>query len=278
MKQYDSTAVRIPTQEEPRGILEEVLRNGAQKLLASALENEVEELIERLKNERNDAGHQQVVRNGYHQKRTLVTGIGPLSVQPPRVRDKAGTIRFSSSILPTYMRRLPSIDNLIPVLYLKGISTSDFPEALRAILGDQAAGLSATNIVRLKQVWEQEYGEWAKRDLTDKHYAYIWVDGIYFNVRLDAERQCILVIMGATADGKKELIAVRDGYRESAQSWRELLLQLKKQGWKMPPNLAIGDGALGFWLALSEIFPSTRHQRCWVHKTANILDKMPKSV
>lgn len=278
MKQTDSIASTVETQEHPQSILENILKTGAQKVLAAAVENEVGEYISQFTHQRDERGHQQIVRNGYHEERTLITGIGPITVKQPRVRDNSGRTHFSSAILPKYMRRVPSIDNLVPALYLKGISTNDFPEALKAILGDAVSGLSATNIVRLKQVWEQEYQEWDKRDLREKHYVYIWADGIYFNVRLDEERQCILVIMGATADGKKELIAIRDGYRESTQSWRELLLQLKKQGLVMPPHLAIGDGSRGFWSALAKEFPTTRHQRCWVHKTANILDKMPKSV
>lgn len=272
---YDvnSTVANLITQgkESP---LEELLRQGAQRILSAALEHEINETLKDF----NKSGETAIVRNGYHRQRTIATGLGPVTVKAPRLRDKDGKRTYSSAILPKYMRRVPSIDNLVPALYLKGISTQDFPEALSAILGEQVSGLSATNIVRLKQIWEQEYAEWDKRDLSDKQYVYVWVDGIYFNVRLDDERQCILVVMGATTEGKKELLAVKDGYRESTQSWRELLLQLKRQGLSTAPHLAIGDGALGFWKALSELFPSTRHQRCWVHKTANILDKMPKSV
>ena len=265
-------------QENFDSALECVLREGARKLLVSALEHEIEEFLELYKHNKDDNGHRYVVRNGYYPQRDIVTGIGPVAIKKPRVHDRSGQTQFTSAILPKYMRRIPSIDNLIPVLYLKGISTGDFKPALRAILGDNVTGLSSTNIVRLKQVWESEYKDWNKRDLSSKRYVYFWVDGIYFNVRLDEHRQCILVIIGATSDGKKELVAVSDGYRESKQSWRELLLDLKYRGLKSPPELAVGDGALGFWSAVNEVFTTTRHQRCWVHKTANILDKMPKSI
>jgi transposase-like protein len=259
-------------------VLEEVLQSGAQRLLASAIEHEVAMYIERHAGERDESGRRLVVRNGHQPERDLVTGIGPISVRQPRVHDRRPGEEFSSQILPKYMRRVPSIDALIPCLYLKGISTGDFGEALEAILGPQAKGLSATNIVRLKEVWKQEYEAWRQQDLSDKHYVYIWVDGIHFNVRLDDERSCILVIMGATREGQKELLAVHDGYRESKLSWQEVLRDLKKRGLRDLPALATGDGALGFWAAAAEEFPETRAQRCWVHKTANILDKMPKGV
>jgi len=277
-KQSNFTRTEQMIQENFDNALEKVLREGAKKLLVSALEHEIEEYLAAYKHSKDNNGHQYVVRNGYCPEREIVTGIGPLSIKKPRVHDRSGQCQFTSTILPKYLRRMPSIDNLIPVLYLKGISTGDFRPALRAILGDNVTGLSATNIVRLKQVWESDYKNWNKRDLSNKHYVYFWVDGIYFNVRLDEHRQCILVIIGATSDGKKELVAVSDGYRESKQSWREVLLDLQYRGLKTPPELAVGDGALGFWSALNEVFSTTRHQRCWVHKTANILDKMPKSI
>jgi putative transposase len=210
-------------------------------------------------------------------EREIVSGVGPIKVRQPRVRHRDGG-QFSSAILPKYMRRTPSVDALIPALYLKGISTGDFSEALAAILGEQASGLSATNIVRLKAGWEDDYKVWCQRDLSQKRYVYWWADGIYFNVRLDEERSCVLVLIGATEDGNKELLAVVDGYRESAQSWCELLGQLKRMGLSSAPKLAIGDGSLGFWVALQEEYGQVAQQRCWVHKTANILDKMPKSV
>jgi len=258
--------------------LEEVLREGARKMLLQSVRNEVTEYIQGHAQLCDEEGHRLVVRNGHLPERELLTGIGPILVRQPRVNDRRPGEKFTSKILPPFLRRVPSIDALIPCLYLKGISTGDFGEALEAILGPQAKGLSATNIVRLKEVWKQDYEGWRRRDLSDKHYAYIWVDGIHFNVRLDDERSCILVIIGATQDGKKELLAVHDGYRESKVSWREILRDLKARGLAKLPQLATGDGALGFWSAAAEEFPATRRQRCWVHKTANILDKMPRGV
>jgi putative transposase len=266
----------------PGSILEEIAREGARRLLIEAMEGEVAEYIEKHEEKRNSEGRRLVVRNGYMPERDLVTGIGSLSFRQPRVDDRKlaelGEERFSSRILPRYLRRVPSVDNLIPVLYLKGISTGDFSEALEAILGPQAPGLSATNVVRLKAKWEEEYKSWSRRDLSGKEYVYIWVDGLHVNVRLDEERSCILVVMGADSEGKKEILAVSDGYRESKASWRELLLDLKRRGLSSGSMLAVGDGALGFWSALREVFPGTKEQRCWVHKTANVLDKLPKGV
>jgi len=262
-------------------VLEMIIREGARRMLQAAIENEVSEYIDRFKTETDLQGHRLVVRNGSLPEREIITGIGPLPMKQPRIRDKRAGKYFTSNILPRYMRRVPSIDALIPFLYLKGISTGDFSHALANILGEDAPGLSATNIVRLKKIWEQDYQEWAKRDLSDKRYVYFWADGIYFNVRLEDpenNRQCILVIMGALEDGRKELVSVLDGYRESKQSWQEMLKDLKQRGLKEGPKLAAGDGGLGFWAALSEEFPETSEQRCWVHKTANILDKMPKSI
>ena len=279
------TTQEIPfcTDPEQWSVLEQIAREGARKMLQLALENEVDEYVEAHKDLKDEQGRRVVVKNGYHPQRALVSGLGPLTIQQSRVDDRRlndyrNTERFNSKILPRYLRRIPSIDNLIPVLYLKGISTNDFPTALSAILGEGVKGLSATNIVRLKQIWEDEYQEWANRDLSNKKFVYFWVDGIYFNVRLDDERSCILVIMGADKDGNKELVAVQDGFRESKTAWKEMLLDLKKRGINIAPKLAIGDGALGFWAALDEVFPTTKRQRCWVHKTANILDKLPKSV
>ncbi len=270
----------------PRDVLTDILRQGAQKMLATAIENEVAEYVERHAAVREGGGHRLVVRNGRLPARQIQTGLGLVEVQQPRVNDrrineKGERMRFSSAILPPYLRRTKSLDELIPWLYLRGISTGDFTEALQALLGPQAKGLSATNIVRLKESWQQEWKGWSKQSLAEKVYVYLWADGIYFNIRLeepDNNRQCILVLMGATADGRKELIAITDGYRESADSWRELLLQVKQRGLTTSPKAATGDGALGFWAALREIYPQTREQRCWVHKTANILDKMPKSL
>jgi len=263
---------------ETKSVLEEVLRQGAREMLLKAIEAEVGGYIDQHSQLRDEAGHRLVVRNGHMPEREILTGIGPVPIRQPRVNDKRPGQKFTSNILPPFMRRVPSIDALIPCLYLKGISTGDFSEALESILGPQATGLSATNIVRLKEGWKQDYETWNNRDLSQKHYAYIWVDGIYFNVRLGDERSCVLVIIGATQDGKKELLAVQDGYRESKLAWQEILRDLKTQGLNNLPALAVGDGALGFWAAAEEEFPSTRRQRCWVHKTANILDKMPRCV
>jgi transposase-like protein len=254
--------------------LEEILREGARKLLHQAIELEVNECLELYKNHTDERGRRIVKKNGHLPPRQIQTGIGSVSVQQPRIRG----ISFSSAILPKYMRRVPSIDALIPALYLKGISTGNMEEALEAILGTNAKGLSPTNIVRLKESWEKEYIEWNSRDLSSKKYVYFWADGIYFNVRLSDERPCLLVVIGATEDGKKELVAIYDGIRESKLSWKEVLQDLKRRGLSKSPHLGIGDGALGFWAALEEEFPACRHQRCWVHKTANVLDKMAKSV
>ena len=273
---------QIIKEENTWSVLEQVARQGAQKMLRLALENEVEEFIAKHSNLKSENGNKVVTKNGYMPQREILTGMGPLPIKQPRIDDRnlKGYLvdRFTSNILPRYLKRIPSINNLVPALYLKGISTNDFPTALSAILGEGAAGLSATNIVRLKNCWEKDYLEWKNRDLSHKNYVYFWVDGIYFNVRLEDDRSCILVIIGADKNGNKELVAVNDGFRESKLSWKEILLDLKQRGLALPPRLATGDGSLGFWGALGEVFPETRRQRCWVHKTANILDKMPKSI
>jgi transposase-like protein len=254
-------------------------------MLQAALEEEVQLFLENHVARIDDQGRRLVVRNGHLPSRQIVTGAGPLEIRQPRVRDKSPDpderVRFSSSILPPYLRKSKSVQELIPWLYLKGISTGDFSEALQALIGPDAAGFSPNVVVRLKEQWSQEYDTWCERDLSEKQYVYVWADGIYANIRLEDEansRQCLLVLMGATADGEKELIAVMDGYRESKQSWLELLLSLKQRGLTIEPKLAIGDGALGFWAAIREVFPTTREQRCWVHKTANVLNYLPKSV
>ena len=263
-------------------MLEQIVREGARKLLQTAIEEEVAAYIALFSDVRDTQGRRLIVRNGFLPQRSLLTGIGPIPVTQPRVRDKRDKKDvFTSAILPRYLRRVPSLDNLIPTLYLKGVSTGDFTEALQAILGEEAKGLSATTVVRLKRQWEQEYKVWSHRDLTGKRFVYLWADGIYFNVRLEDpenKRQCFLIIMGVREDGTKELVAVLDGYRESTLSWREVLSSLKERGLTEGPKLAIGDGGLGFWAALREIYPNTKEQRCWVHKTMNILDKMPKSI
>ncbi|HEY0791266.1 MAG TPA: IS256 family transposase [Chthoniobacterales bacterium] len=276
----NDTVVSLPERAnlEPKSPLEQLIAEGARKMLQAAIENEVQEYLQAYGARRTDDGQAVVVRNGHLPERDLVTGVGPLKVRQPRVRRRDGQ-RFSSAILPRYLRRVPSIDALIPTLYLKGISTGDFTDALTAILGEKAAGLSATNIVRLKAGWEDEYQAWRHRDLSAKRYVYWWADGIYFNVRLDDDRTCVLVLIGATEDGTKELLAVVDGFRESKDSWGDLLRELKHHGLTQPPKLATGDGSLGFWIALQEEFgTSVEQQRCWVHKTANVLDKLPKSL
>jgi putative transposase len=258
--------------------LEDLVRQGARQMLQAALENEVAEYLEKHSGKKTPENKQAVVRNGHLPEREIVTGLGPISIQQPRVKDRLKQERFCSSILPPYMRRTPSLDALIPALYLRGVSTGDFGPALEAILGPNAPGLSATNIVRLKEGWQKDCQEWSKRDLNQKEYVYWWADGIYFNVRLEDERLCILILMGALPNGSKELIAIVDGYRESKESWLELLRDLKSRGLHNGPKLAVGDGSLGFWAALPEIYPTVQKQRCWVHKTANLLDKFPKSL
>lgn len=265
-----------------RDMLTDVLRKGAHRLLAEAVEAEVTDYLEARRHCVDGSGRQQVVRNGHLPGRTIVTGIGPVPVEMPRVRDRrdpAEREHFSSKILPPYLRKTRSVEELVPWLYLKGVSTGDFSEALAALLGPDVPGLSATTVTRLKKVWEEEYETWSHRDLSGKQYVYLWADGVYFNVRLEGqERQCILVLMGATADGQKELIAIQDGVRESEQSWKELLLDCQARGLTVAPKLAIGDGALGFWKAIRQVFTETNEQRCTVHKTANVLDKLPKQI
>ena len=283
--QIDPEIVAFRSNFEERSSLDELVRSGAQRMLQTAIELEVQEFLENNADRRDEKGNRLVVRNGYLPDREILTGAGKLEVQQPRVRGNSSNpeqrVQFSSAILPPYLRRSKSIDELLPGLYLKGISTSDFSEALRPLLGEEAKGLSPNTIVRLKEQWSQEYEAWSRRDLDGKQYVYIWVDGIYANARLeDTEnrRQCMLIVMGATADGRKELVAVVDGYRESEQSWYELLIGLKQRGLTLAPQVAVGDGALGFWAALRKVYPETREQHCWVHKTANVLNKMPKSV
>jgi putative transposase len=280
------------TKEEPVlkvrffDVLTETLRDGAQRMLLQTIEREVQEYLAAFAHVVDAQGHRLVVRNGTAQPRTILTGIGPITVQMPRVDDRrtdenGERCRFTSQVLPPYLRKTKTLEEFLPWLYLKGISTGDLAEALGALVGPQASGLSATTIVRLKEQWQAEWQAWSRRSLAGKCYVYLWADGVYFNVRLEDEGnqcQCILVLMGATLDGRKELIAVADGYRESEQSWMELLLDLKVRGLAMEPKLAVGDGALGFWSALAKVFPATREQRCWVHKTANVLNKLPQGL
>ena len=263
--------------------LTDVLRAGARQLLAQAIEAEVESHILAHADLTDDNGRRRVVRHGYLPERDIQTGIGAVEVKAPRVRDRdpgapGGRIDFTSSILPRYLRRSKSVAELLPWLYLKGISSGGFGEALSALLGPDAPGLSASTIARLKTLWWEQYVAWQKRDLSAKRYVYFWADGVYFSPRLDHERQCILVIIAADANGHKDIIGLMDGYRESEQSWKELLLDLKRRGLERGPDLAVGDGALGFWKALRQAYGQAREQRCWVHKTANVLNKMPKSL
>ena len=283
MTKPNEKLVEFPRQSA-RDILTDVLRDGAQQMLATAIEAEVDDYLAGRASTVDAAGRRYVVRNGHLPPRAIQTPLGDVQVQQPRVRDRRPTDEretFRSAILPPYLRKTPSLEALYPWLYLKGISTGDFGEALQALLGPEARGLSATTITRLKAVWEQEYQDWSKRSLAHRSYAYVWADGVYFNVRLEDtvnKRQGILVLMGAPRDGTKELIAITDGYRESEQSWRELLLDVRHRGLTIDPELAIGDGGLGFWGAVRKVFPQTREQRCWVHKTANVLNKLPTGV
>ena len=271
---YRNPGVPLPVADA----LTEVLRRGARELLQQAVEAEVAEAIAQFAALKDERGRQRVVRNGYLPERSIQTGLGEVVVRAPRVRDRAGELKFSSSILPPYLRRTRSLDELLPWLYLKGLSSSDFSGALTALLGPAAPGLSAATICRLKEIWRLEYERWRQRSLSDKEYAYVWADGIYFGVRLEDARQCMLVVIGATKEGRKELLGLTDGYRESEASWKELLLELKERGLTVDPKLAIGDGSLGFWKALPQVFGSTRAQRCWKHKTANVLNKLPKGL
>jgi putative transposase len=285
MEQDNVVALRRPDTpgEDP---LTEVLRHGARALLAQAIEAEVAAFLAAHADLVDDAGRKRLVRNGFLPERTIQTGIGPVPVRQPRVRDRgtdagtdgSGPIRFTSAILPRYLRRTRSIEELLPWLYLKGLSTGDFGEALAALLGPDAPGLSPPTISRLKEAWRAELDAWQGRDLSTRRYIYFWVDGVYFNARLDQERQCILVVIGADEQGRKELVGLSDGYRESEQSWRELLLDLRQRGLEIGPELAVGDGNLGFWKALRQVYGAAREQRCWVHKAANILNKLPKGL
>ena len=280
----EDTVVRLPrlgssVAEDP---LLTVLRAGARRMLQQVIEAEVETFLAAHVELEDAHGRRRVVRNGHAPEREIQTGIGPIAVRRPRVRDRDGDgepIRFTSKVLPPFLRRTRNVEELLPWLYLKGISTGQFEEALAALLGPDAAGLSAATVRRLVAAWQEEHQRWQRRDLGTRRYVYLWADGVYFTPRLEHDRQCVLVLIGADADGRKELLALEDGYRESTQSWRELLLRLRDEnGLTVPPTLATGDGALGFWKAMHEVWPGTRQQRCWVHKTANVLNVLPKSV
>ena len=261
-----------------------VLREGARGLLAQAVEAEAEAFLAAMQQQRLADGRARLVRHGHGPERTVQTGIGPVPIRRVKLRDRAAQgadgerITFTSAILPRWARRTRSLDALIPVLYLRGVSTGDFQEALAALLGADAPNLSPAAITRLTQAWQADYERWQRRDLSARHYVYVWADGIYLQARMEPHAECMLVVMGATPEGKKELVGFQVGVRESAQSWRELLVDLKARGLTVAPELAVGDGALGFWRALEEVFPSTRHQRCWQHKLLNVLNKVPKSV
>ena len=258
--------------------LSELLRSGARRLIAQAVEAELGELLSQYQDTKLPDGRQALVRNGYLPARTIQTGIGDVAVKIPKVRDRSKSgICFNSSLVPPYLKRAKSIEELLPWLYLKGISTGDYQEALESLLGEKAKGLSAQTVCRLKAQWIDEHRSWRSQDLSHKHYVYWWADGVYSKVRLD-DRLCLLVIIGVTEHGKKELVAVEDGYRESEASWLELLNGLRLRGLQIEPKLAVGDGALGFWNAMAKAYPTTKHQRCWVHKTANVLKNLPKSM
>jgi putative transposase len=263
--------------------LTEILRSGARRLIAQAVEAEFDAFVASHAALKLPDGRQRVVRHGHDPVRTIQTGIGPVEVEKPKARDRgapdaAVRIRFSSAILPQWARRTKSLDALLPALYLRGISAGDFQEVLTALLGKDAPNLSPAVIARLKGEWEEEYRHWQARDLSARRYVYVWADGVYLQARMEPQAECMLVLMGATPEGKKELIGFQTGMRESAQSWKELLVGLKARGLSIAPEIAVGDGALGFWRALDETFPTTRHQRCWQHKTLNVLDKLPKSM
>lgn len=277
MSDFTLKAVCAP-EIELRDPLTELLRNGARDLIKQAVEAELESMLSKHSDLKLCNGKQAIVRNGYLPERSIQTGIGDVIVKVPKVRDRSGSgIHFNSQLLPPYLRRTKSIEELIPWLYLKGISTGDYSEALASLLGEQAKGLSANTVSRLKSHWLDEHQNWQREDLSEKRYVYWWADGIYSQIRMD-DRLCLLVIIGVTEHGHKELVAVVDGFRESTASWEEVLTGLRQRGLDKSPKLAVGDGALGFWNALSKVYPNCRHQRCWVHKTANVLNKLPKSV
>ena len=275
--------VRLRQPDEFDDPLTDVLRSGARRLLSQAVELEAEAFLAAMKDLKLADGRDRIVRHGHGPERSIQTGIGPVPVSRVRIRDRgangaADRVRFSSSILPKWARRTRSLDALLPVLYLRGVSTGDFQEALSALVGKDAPNLSASVITRLTAEWNADYERWQKRDLSARRYVYVWADGVYLQARMEDQAECMLVLIGATPEGKKELVGFQTGVRESAQSWRELLVDVKRRGLKMAPDIAVGDGALGFWKALDEVFPGTKHQRCWVHKTANVLNKVPLSV
>ena len=260
-----------------RDELTDLIRSGAQQMLKQAVQAELEAFLD-ANDDTDESGRRQVVRNGYQPEREVLTGVGPVTVQVPKTRDRAGRGRcFRSLLLPPYLKKARRLESVLPWLYLKGISTNDFDEALTALFGESVKGLSPSTISRLKQGWEAEYGDFQQRDWHGHEMVYLWADGIYINAR-EAERRCVLVVIGCDRHGRKHFLAIEEGFRESTESWKALLLGLRDRGLKSPPKLAVGDGAMGLWAALREVYPQTRHQRCWVHKTCNVLDKLPKSV
>ena len=279
----NSSVVRFRQPDAIDDPLTVVLRSGARQLLTQAVEMEAAAFLAAMEDLKLPDGRGRVVRHGHGPERTIQTGIGPVEVSSVKIRDRGAAIageriRFSSAILPKWARRTKSLDALLPVLYLRGVSTGDFQEALAALLGKDAPNLSPAVISRLTAQWQADYDAWQKRDLSARRYVYVWADGVYLQARMEDNAECMLVLIGATPEGKKELVGFQVGVRESAQSWRELLIDIKRRGLEIAPDLAIGDGALGFWKAIEEVFPGTRHQRCWVHKTANVLNKVALSV
>ena len=278
-----TSIVRLRQPDEVDDPLTEVLRTGARRLLAQAVEMEADAFLAAMQDLRLPDGRARLVRHGHGPEREIQTGIGPVPVARVKIRDRgaadaADRVRFSSAILPKWARRTRSLDALLPILYLRGVSTGDFQEALSALLGRDAPNLSPAVVTRLTATWADEYARWQARDLSARRYVYVWADGVYLQARMEEHAECMLVLIGATPEGKKELVGFQVGVRESTQSWRELLVEVKRRGLSLAPEIAVGDGALGFWRALDEVFPGTRHQRCWVHKSANVLNKVPKSV
>jgi transposase-like protein len=279
----DSTVIALRQPDTIDDPLTEVAREGARRMLAQVLIAEADAFVAMWKDFKLPDGRDRVVRHGHGPQRAIQTGVGPIEVRRAKVRDRGEVgaeekIRFTSSILPKWARRTKSLDALLPILYLRGVSTGDFQEALAALLGKDAPNLSPAVITRLTADWHGDYDGWQKRDLSARRYVYVWADGVYLQARMENSAECMLVLIGATPEGKKELVGFQTGVRESAQSWRELLIDIKRRGLEIAPDLAVGDGALGFWKAVEEVFPGTRHQRCWVHKTANVLNKVALSV
>jgi transposase-like protein len=279
----NSSVVRFRQPDEIDDPLTSILRSGARQLLTQAVEVEAAAFLAAMKDLKLPDGRGRVVRHGHGPERTIQTGIGPVEVSSVKIRDRGAAIdgariRFSSAILPKWARRTKSLDALLPVLYLRGVSTGDFQEALAALVGKDAPNLSPAVISRLTAEWQADYDAWQRRDLSARRYVYVWADGVYLQARMEEAAECMLVLIGATPEGKKELVGFQTGVRESAQSWRELLIDIKQRGLEIAPDLAVGDGALGFWKTIEEVFPGTRHQRCWVHKTANVLNKVALSV